>query len=58
MKAKKLAFAMQYEDWDEARWSNVLFLDESTIQQFAPRKRTVLWACWTRFNDCYIQATV
>ena len=42
IKAKRLAFAKQYEDWDEARWSKVLFLDESTIQQFAQREANSL----------------
>ena len=35
MKAKRLAFAQKYAHWDEDRWDNVLFSDESTIQQFA-----------------------
>ena len=58
MKATRLAFAKQYKQWDEARWSKVLFSDESTIQQFAQRKRTVRRPVGERFNDCYTQATV
>ena len=58
MTAKRLAFAKQYEDWDKARWSKVVFSDKSTIQQFAQRKRTVCRPFGTRFNDCYTQATV
>ena len=27
MKAKRLAFAKKYQQWDEARWSKVLFLE-------------------------------
>ena len=58
MKAKRLAFAKQYEQWDEARWSKVLFSDESTIQQFAQRKRTIRRPVGERFNDRYTQAIV
>ena len=58
MKAKRLTFSKQYEDWDEARSSKVLFSDKSTIQQFAQRKRTVCRPVETQFNDYYTQATV
>ena len=58
MKAKRSVLAKQYEDWDETRWSKVLFSDESTVQQFAQRKRTVRRPVGTLFNDCYTQATV
>ena len=50
MKAKRLVFAEQHEDWDEASWSKILFSDESTIQQFAQRKWTVCRLVGTRFN--------
>ena len=58
IKAKRLAFAKQYEDWNEARWSKVFFLDKFTIQQFAQRKWTVCRPIKTQFNDRYTQATV
>ena len=58
MKAKKLVFAKQYENRDEARWSKVLFSDEFTIQQFSQRKLTGRRPVGTRFNNCYTQATV
>ena len=58
MKAKRLAFAKQYENWDEVRWNKVLFSDKSTIPQFALKKWTVCRPVGTRFNDCYTQATV
>ena len=58
MKAKKLAFAKQYEDWNKTRWNKVFFSDKFTIQQFAQRKRTVRRPVKTRFNDCYTQATI
>ena len=58
MKANRLDFAKQYEDWDEARWNKVLYSDEFTIQQFAPRKRTICRPVRIRFYDCYTQTTV
>ena len=57
MKAKRLAFAKQYEDWDEARWK-VPFSDDSIIQQFAQRKWTVCRLVGRQFNDYYTQAMV
>lgn len=33
MKAKRIAFAKKYKNWDEAKWDIVLYLDESTTQQ-------------------------
>ena len=39
-------------------WSKFHFSDESTIQQFAQKKRTVCRPVGSRFNDCYTQATV
>ena len=53
MKAKRLAFAKHYKDWNESKWSKVLFSDESTIQQFEQRKRMVCKLVGIRFNDCY-----
>ena len=58
MKTKKLAFTKQYEDWDQARLSTVLFSDESTIQQFSQKKRSVIRTVGTRFNDFYTQTTI
>ena len=58
MKAKRLAFAQKYAHWDEDRWDNVLFSDESTIQQFAQRKRHLRRPVGTRYDDRYTLATV
>ena len=58
MKAKRLAFAKQYEDWNEARWRDVPFLDESTIQQLVEKKQTVCKLVGTQFNDRYTPAMV
>ena len=57
MKAKRLAFAQKYAHWDEDRWDNVLFSDESTIQQFAQRKRHVRRPVGARYDDRYTLAT-
>ena len=53
--AKHLAFAAH---WDDDRWDNVLFSDESTIQQFAQRKRHVRRPVGARYDDRYTLATV
>jgi len=55
LKAKRLAFTKQYEQWDEARWSKVLFSDESTIQQLLRENEQFVGE---RFNDHYTPATV
>ena len=53
-----MAFAQKYAHWDEDRWDNVLFSDESTIQQFAQRKRYVRRPVGARYDDRYTLATV
>ena len=58
MKAKRLVFAKQYEDRNEAKRIKILFSDESIVQQFPQRKLTVRRPFQIRFNDCYTQATV
>ena len=39
MKKKKLSFAIKHLHWTVEKWETVLFSDESTVQQFAVRKR-------------------
>ena len=58
MKTKRLQFALQYKDWTTAQWSKVLFSDESTIQQFAARKKNVRRPSGTRYDEKYIQQTM
>jgi len=58
MKLKRLQFAKKYKDWTSQQWSRVLFSDETTIQQFASRKRTVRRPPGTRYNDRFTQQTM
>jgi transposase len=58
MKAKRLAFAKKYEHWDGHQWGEVLFTDESSIQQFGTRKCNVRRPIGTRFEERYTQATM
>ena len=50
MKKKRLQFALQHKDWTCAQWSNALFLNESTVQQFAVRKKNVRKSQGIRYN--------
>lgn len=58
MKAKRLAFAKKYAQWNEHQWGKVLFTDESSIQQFAARNHNIRRPAGTRFKERYIQATM
>ena len=58
MKTKRLQFALQHKDWTTAQWSKVLFSDESTIQQFAARKKNVRRPSGTRYDEKYTQQTI
>lgn len=58
MKAKRVAFAKKYAQWDEHQWAKVLFTDESSIQQFGARKRNVRRPVGARFDERYTQATM
>ena len=58
MKTKRLQFALQHKDWTTAQWSKVLFSDESTIQQFAARKKNVRRPSGTRYDEKYTQQTM
>jgi len=51
MKLKRLQFAKKYKDWTIQKWSRVLFSDETTIQQFDSRKRTMRRPPGTRYNE-------
>ena len=41
VKKKRLAFARKHRNWTAEKWGQVLFSDESTLQQFVVRKRHV-----------------
>ena len=58
MKLKRLQFAKKYKDWTSQQWSRVLFSGETTIQQFASRKRTVRRPPGTRYNVRLTQQTM
>ena len=58
MKLKRLQFAKKYKDWTNQQWSRILFSDETTIQQFASRKRTVRRTPGTRCNETFTQQTM
>ena len=58
MKAKRVIFANKSADWSEKQWVNVLFSDESTIQQFDIRKQQVRRPVGTRFEVRYTVATM
>ena len=58
MKTKRLQFALQHKDWTTAQWSKILFSDESTIQQFAARKKNVRRPSGTRYDEKYTQQTM
>jgi len=58
MKLKRLQFVKKYKDWTSQQWSRVLFSDETTIQQFASRKRTVRRPPGTPYNERFIQQTM
>ena len=51
MKKKHLLMALQPKDWTSAQWSKVLFLDESSVQQFGARKRNVHRPSGIRFDE-------
>ena len=58
MKLKRLQFAKKYKDWTSQQLSRVLFSDETTIQQFPSRKRTVRRPPGTRYNERFTQQTM
>jgi len=58
VKLKRLQFAKKYKDWTSQQWSRVLFSNETTIQQFALRKRTVRRPPGTRYNERFTQQTM
>jgi len=58
MKLKRLQFAKKYKDWTSQQWSRVLFSDETTVQQFASRKRTARRPPGTRYNERFTQQTM
>ena len=53
MKAVRLAFAKAHEHRTTKSWNKVLFSDESTIQQFAPKKQNVRRPKGKRCNAKY-----
>ena len=57
MKKKHLQFVLQHKDWTCAKWSKVLFSNESAVQQFATRKRNVCQPLGTQYNKKYTNKT-
>ena len=58
MKKKNLSFANKLLHWTVEKWEMVLFFDQSTVQQFAVRKRHVQKIKYQRFNAKYTVSTV
>ena len=58
MKIKRLAFAKKYESWTAKDWSQVMFSDESTFQQFVVQKGHVGRPKGKRSEEKYIMPTV
>ena len=58
MKLQCLQFAKKYKDWTRQQWSRVLFSDETTIPQFAWRKKTVRRPLGTRYNERFTQKSM
>ena len=58
MKSKRLAFAKKHVKWTIQQWQQVLFSDESTVQQFTNRKRYVRRPSGKRFRERYTIQTM
>ena len=58
MKSKRLAFAKKHVKWTIQQWQQVLFSDESTVQQFTNRKRYVRRPSGKRFSERYTIQTM
>ena len=54
----RIAFCNKYKDWNEDRWMNVMFSDESTFSQFSSYTRHVRRPINQRYNTRYIVPTV
>jgi len=57
MKLKCLQFVKICEEWTSQQWSRVMCSNETTIQQFASRKRTVRPPA-ARYNERFTQQTM
>ena len=58
MKVKRLAFAKKHVQWTIQQWHQVLFTDESSVQQFTTRNRYVRRPSGKRFDDRYTIQTM
>ena len=58
MKSKRLAFAKKHVKWTIQQWQQVLFSDESTVQQFTNQKRYVRRPSGKRFSERYTIQTM
>ena len=58
MKNKRLALAKKHATWTKQQWSEVLFSDESTVQEFTTRKRYVRRPIGNRFHEKYTIQTM
>ena len=58
MKSKRLAFAKKHLKWTIQQWQQVLFSDESSVQQFTNRKRYLRRPSRKRFSERYTIQTM
>ena len=58
MKKKRLSFAKAHRSWTSEDWGKVLFLDESSVQQFSVRVLRVWRLSRERYHEKYTVPTV
>ena len=54
----RIAFCQKYKDWSPEDWENVIFSDESLIEQFGGRSTSVRRPPCQRYNPKYLLLTV
>ena len=54
----RIAFCQKYKDWSAEDWENVIFSDESLIEQFSGRSTSVRRLPCQRYNPKYLLLTV
>ena len=57
MKKKRLRFAKAHRSWTSEDWGKVLFLDESSVQQFSVRVQHVWLPSGERYHEKYAVPT-
>ena len=53
MKKKRFSFAKAHRSWTSEDWGKVLFLDESSVQQFSARAQHVWRPPGERYHEKY-----